>query len=683
MANDDEDRKVAWSSWFAPGDIRQASNPQNDVKRPTTVASPSQAQETSKSESNNPLIAFKHFVDGAVSAVTNFNKTAKDAQEACEDEHDKAYKRWTGAENTRHSIHILGKWITASKAWCQLLGNPSDEARATARMLLLESARKNSHVSPSKIVALFEDPASQPGRGDDYPRWLSVEWFRSSKDSPVNLEADPALAKYDTKWRNAFEDLLTAALDKPMTSREKFGYRGPIGPNSTWRGPGLDWMLSLQCRGILPPQLPTMYSSRVAASDLFVKENLSDTMLGRWCNQHSPISKPGSWEETWMHNEMNHDYYQLLEAIDTPAPEDTTSTYRKLEAMGIPFKNESLPRHTTQHATREESTSTGGCPDELGHAVSEAIKSLHDPDTELDIYEQMYNDWLQDSTDQSNDSENHEQEQHPLVQLQEHRMQFERQEQQRQQQLRDIDLEIERSGARCPDELGRAVGNAARQEAARAFADEENGLTDHEEIMTRVEQRRAERKQIQQELDASAWRSDVRAFADDAASCTESEKHSALNDWASSKLDLLGALERTIEQSCEMLRRDQDSVKNEHRHYINVLAEQAQLMQNDYEELAQQLAEVREQLEQKDRQSSLVHPQKSAPAQAAIERPQVLSTLTTTETTRLPDGSVKTTVVLKRRFAGGLEETQESTQTSFEEPTSGGQEPSKKGWFWS
>jgi hypothetical protein len=79
-----------------------------------------------------------------------------------------------------------------------------------------------------------------------------------------------------------------------------------------------------------------------------------------------------------------------------------------------------------------------------------------------------------------------------------------------------------------------------------------------------------------------------------------------------------------------------------------------------------------------DRSSSL-------PPATDSNRPQVLSTLTTTQTTRLPDGSVKTTVVLKRRFADGGEETQESTQTSFDEPTAVGKEPSKekKSWFWS
>lgn len=142
----------------------------------------------------------------------------------------------------------------------------------------------------------------------------------------------------------------------------------------------------------------------------------------------------------------------------------------------------------------------------------------------------------------------------------------------------------------------------------------------------------------------------------------------------------------------ETLQRNQDSVNEFH---IDALAEQLQALRDDHEELADELADAlaklehkSRMLEQKDRQSSLAPPQIPAQPQADTNRPQVLSTLTTTETTRLPDGSVKTTVVLKRRFANGLEERQESTQTSFEEPQSiapapVGQEPSKKGWFWS
>lgn len=695
MANNDDDRKASWSTWFAPGDTRQTPNQDDDVKRSPPVATPGQAQETPKSETN-PLIFFKHFVDDAFSAVTNFQKNVSDVQEALEDEHDKAYKRWTGAENTHLLIQIQGAWAKATKAHVGVMGRSSDEARATARMLLLESARRNSHVSPSKITALFEDPEG------DSPRWLGVEWFKSSPDSPINLEADPALAKYDTKWRHAFEDLLEAALDKPMTSREKFGYRGSIGPTSTWRGPGLDWMLSLQCRGILPPQLPTMYSNATAASEFFAREGLSHTMLRRWCQQHSPASKPALWERVGIKSEYN----ELLEAIETPAPEDSTWVRDKLEALGLPFQ--------------PVKTSTGECPDGLGRAVSEAVKSPREPDTELDIYEQMYNDWLQDSSHQSDETEHSS------------------------------------SGARCPDELGRAVGDAARQEAVRAFADEENGLNDCEakvvaddtpeepttvshalrdyQMQLRLldeqnEKRRAMARaesfahesehsksearcpdELGRAIGDAARREAARAFTDEEDDLIEEEHiverqplqqkrklstgsdgHTTLSGGVSSKPDSARAVERMVEKY-EALQRDQDSVNVTHKFYIDQLAEQLQALRDEHEQLDEELADALERLEhksrmleQKDIRSSLDHPGKFAPAPADANRPQVLSTLTTTETTRLPDGSVKTTVVLKRRFAGGLEETQESTQTSFEKPSapSSDQESSKKGWFWS
>jgi hypothetical protein len=211
-------------------------------------------------------------------------------------------------------------------------------------------------------------------------------------------------------------------------------------------------------------------------------------------------------------------------------------------------------------------------------------------------------------------------------------------------------------------------------------------LHDREAESAPVEQALSERQQLQQELDATAQHKNP---------STGSEDCPALNGWPSSKMDPLREAERLIER-CETLHRDQDSVNVNHEFYIDQLAEQLQAFREEHGELAGEFAVALARLEhklhlleQKDRESSLAHlqnPQNVAPAQADTNRPQVLSTLTTTETTRLPDGSVKTTVVLKRRFAGGLEETQESTQTSFEEPiapTSGGHEPSKKGWFWS
>jgi hypothetical protein len=67
---------------------------------------------------------------------------------------------------------------------------------------------------------------------------------------------------------------------------------------------------------------------------------------------------------------------------------------------------------------------------------------------------------------------------------------------------------------------------------------------------------------------------------------------------------------------------------------------------------------------------------------AGAIKPNVLSTLTTTETIRLPDGTVTTKVVLKQRFADGREETSERSHTYREESEAREEKASKKGWFW-
>ncbi|OTA30483.1 hypothetical protein BTJ68_09379 [Hortaea werneckii EXF-2000] len=69
----------------------------------------------------------------------------------------------------------------------------------------------------------------------------------------------------------------------------------------------------------------------------------------------------------------------------------------------------------------------------------------------------------------------------------------------------------------------------------------------------------------------------------------------------------------------------------------------------------------------------------------------VLSSLTTTQTTRMPDGTVTTKVILKQRFADGREETEEKLHTyqdpsqlqQAEEAQTPEQAEKKKGWFWS
>jgi hypothetical protein len=77
-------------------------------------------------------------------------------------------------------------------------------------------------------------------------------------------------------------------------------------------------------------------------------------------------------------------------------------------------------------------------------------------------------------------------------------------------------------------------------------------------------------------------------------------------------------------------------------------------------------------------------------------QPSILSTLTTTERSVAPDGSVTTKVILKKRFADGREESSETvhTQRGHEmepwqasrapQPEKASEEPKKKsGWFWS
>lgn len=100
------------------------------------------------------------------------------------------------------------------------------------------------------------------------------------------------------------------------------------------------------------------------------------------------------------------------------------------------------------------------------------------------------------------------------------------------------------------------------------------------------------------------------------------------------------------------------------------------------------------------RSFALLQPDRS-PAEANDKKPSVLSTLTTTEWTTLQDGSVRTKVVLKKRFSDGREESTETVhnQNAFhptqdaalktirdvdsKKPDKGSKENKSSGWFWS
>ncbi|KAK3075771.1 hypothetical protein LTR53_000596 [Teratosphaeriaceae sp. CCFEE 6253] len=281
---------------------------------------------------DNLFVSFKKFIDshlGSVadsltrfpSNVAQLRAKMQQERERREQEELDRWTRWTGLEDTPDHGQMLKD---------RLPEQDRQQAVDAALMLLREARDRNSHVAFDKIKALFTDspagaldafasPMLSPGgacyyqqdsgynapstvifRSDSFNhRWLSIDWFKRSPYSPINLEHHPDLLDTSGKWRAAFEDLLNAALDKPMTSRDQVGFRPPHGvPHSTRNAPGLDWMLSLQCRGVLPPQLPLLYGQRSPAFALTNEhlENPASSVLG------------------------SADVRQLIDEISTPAP---------------------------------------------------------------------------------------------------------------------------------------------------------------------------------------------------------------------------------------------------------------------------------------------------------------------------------------------------------------------------
>ena len=251
--------------------------------------------EDASSSVKSPFERFKNFVDSNITTLSegfkNFPSNISELKarmqlerEARMNEERDIWQAWTGSKDSPDHIQM------------QVERSTSDErelSREAVYQLLLQAYKKNQHVPADKILNLYRDNEWSFGGLDKFanpmlsfggacyykpetvenlpstarwgwpapsPQWLSVDWFKRSPYSPIRLERHPDLEDKGAKWRAAFEDLLSAALDKPMVTEEKIGYRSLYGkPQSTYYGPGLEWMLSLQCRGILPPQLPSLY----------------------------------------------------------------------------------------------------------------------------------------------------------------------------------------------------------------------------------------------------------------------------------------------------------------------------------------------------------------------------------------------------------------------------------------
>lgn len=251
--------------------------------------------EDASTSMKGPFERFKNFVDSNFSTLSegvrnlpsNISELRGRMQlerEARREEEKDVWRRWTGSEDSPDFIRMQVERSTVEER---------EASRDAVFQLLRQSYNKNKHVPEYKILELYRDNEWKFGGLDKFanpmlsfggacyykpetvenlpstarwgwptssPQWLSVDWFKRSPYSPIRLEAHPKGGLEGPKWRAAFEDLLSVALDKPMQTREHVGIRQPHGkPESTYYGPGLEWMLSLQCRGILPPQLPSLY----------------------------------------------------------------------------------------------------------------------------------------------------------------------------------------------------------------------------------------------------------------------------------------------------------------------------------------------------------------------------------------------------------------------------------------
>lgn len=230
-------------------------------------------------EEDNPFIAFRRFADEQFNTlvhslnalpglISEARSKAEEEQKRWEQDLEKEDKIWD-REISEFWKDAWGAGGDASKPLSMLKTSP--EARDAARILLIQARNANVGIDPKRILSLYQDnslsPLEQHSGGlapfqafrVDEP-WLSVDWFKNSPYSPIQIEQHTHAHQQGSMWRAAFEDLLSAELNKEQKARD--AWTGRVNNQrlySSWAQTGMDWMLGLQCRGILPPQLPSLY----------------------------------------------------------------------------------------------------------------------------------------------------------------------------------------------------------------------------------------------------------------------------------------------------------------------------------------------------------------------------------------------------------------------------------------
>ena len=600
---------------------------------------------------NSPFSAFKKFIDTNLSALaesvvnlpanlSELRQRMQREQEQRKQEELDISRRWTGSDDTPDHIQLELQRCTQEE---------KHDAHRLTMMVLSEAARQNAFVPEEKIEVLFHDPQSRfgdldrfaspmlslggacyymPETGDNLPstrswrwtcapapRWLSVDWFKRSPYSPIRLEAHPDLGNVGWKWRAAFEDLMNASLDKPMITEERWGFkptfthdRRGLQPmddrrHSTFTGPGLSWMLSLQCRGILPPLIPRHhndpYGKQETRNRTFTDyfENIQDEIpwsIDSWTTFCSPLYK---------------DFSELRSEIAIKSTWETSSP--------IPLR----VRPETEQDLYE-------CP------------YLFPPAAAIEIAAEAEADAEEKATD-----ENFIQDIKKMVQV---------------------------------------ITSTPEDQHADELTD--MMLAFHHKYQDYIEMFKNRFEESQQHPPVTGIISPTYAFQNNlhkAYNTPEDEEYrkylSKLNErfalrqmWIRMFYDELPKIINGTEPADEVL----ESYFKDFMRDVDSLSSSPSTERRN-ETFGFSPEQVEEQRQQQELQF--------------LTKPDVLSALTTTQTTRLPDGTVTTKVVLKQRFADGREETHESVHTSHESVEQQQQSTQdvekkfkqQKGWFWS